>query len=95
MLLCNFRKFDFSNSKMTFANCFMKELPIFIADFQSFYKVLLFDIIILCGNSRQYTRGPLNIFHVLQESQISLLIIIISAAFYDTTEILKWVIARF
>ena len=48
MLFSHFQKFDLSNFQMTFAKKFYERRTLFMADFQSSYKVLQFDKILFC-----------------------------------------------
>ena len=50
-----------------------------MTDFESSYKVLLFEKTLLCGNLWQHEGGPLNIFGILQGRLFSLLVITTAA----------------
>ena len=48
MLFFHLQKFDLSNFKIKFGKGFMKKRTLFMTDFQSSYKALLFDKILFC-----------------------------------------------
>ena len=86
MLFFHLRKFHFSNFKMTFAKVLIKKSPFVILDFQSSYKVILIDKVLLWKHFEQYNGSSMIVFPFFLESSFFLLINI-SVAFYDNGDI--------
>ena len=82
----------FSALKGLLQRVLWKKTPL-MTDFESSYKVLLFEKTLPCGNFWQHEGRPLNIWHFLQGRLFSLLSFLSPLRLLTAAKTLKWVIS--